>query len=857
MFLPLRSAVLFAALPVAVSFPAAIVKADSASDHFEKAHSYYEKWLRTAKAEELDSALNELSKARKARPKEPAIPQWIGFIKLKQGKFAEALPSFQETMRLSPDLPEPYINSGYANARLGRFAEAGAAYQQAIPVIRAYALKHAEGNQLRAQLRRVYYDLGETYFRQNRLPEALDAYRRAADLNTDRPKELTEKEAALYDDADRRQRGLDEARIQESIGAALEAQGNPADAAAAYERATLLEPANALFWQRQGMAYRALAAKSAPDSDAAKAAWKQAGQAFGKVAELAPADYASRELYAESLEEQGRSADALTQFDGAAKDRASAQQSAATPADTRYHDGLALAHSQRWADAEEQFMLAALAEPRNPAIFEWLGYVRLQQKTPDKYEAAISAYQTADQLRPHQAATHLALGRAYDAAHRSEEALTEFTAAAALDPKSALAQYNLGSLYNRREKYDEAADAFQRALTLAPGGANFDAAQAYAGLGYALHQIGTLGHPERLGEAAAAQERATQLNPALTASWTDLAYIYFDQAQDVENKIVAQKPPPADSPARISAAWNKAADALADIVKRAPETPQIHDVYGYALSKSRRAGDAISEFDRGLSLNEKPYEFLFALADALQTAKRYSAAEEVCRRAIAAYAKKKTGENTTLYGLLGQNQMKQEKYADAEATFATVIAQTPDDVNAYEARYTALHQLGRDSEAVAVLEDALRVNGGASLSSKQKPEIASIRRSLAYHLTLKGGAVNLRRAAELYRASLTEDRTFRLSAWQKAEAQNGLGNIEIQRKRYKEALPHLLRAVALNPQSDEAYNNLGVSYEGLDQLASAAANYRKALKINANNERAKANLSRYAALLKLRSAQSK
>ncbi len=848
--LPLRNAVMLAALPAVLLTAPMPVNADSAADHFEKAHSYYEKWLRDSKPEELDSALTEFAKARKASPKEPAILQWTGFIKLKQGKFAEALPYFQEAIRLSPDLPEPYINSGFSNAKLGRYPAAAAAYQKAIPVIKAYALKHTEGNKLRSQLRQTYYNLGEVYFKQNKLPEALDAYTRAADLNTDRPKELTPQEAALYGEADRRLRGLDEGRIQESLGGTLETQGNLSDAARAYERATLLEPNNARYWQRQGLAYRALAAKAAPDSDAAKGAWKQAGMAFGKAAELTPADYAGRELYAEALEEQGQSADALTQFERAAKDRAAAQQTAQTPSDTRYHDGLALAHSQRWSDAEEQFMLAAQAEPKNPAIYQWLGYVRLQQKTPDKYEAAVTAYKTADALKPDQAETHLALGRAYDALQRSEDAQTEFAAAAKLDPNSALAQYNLGSLYNRRQMHAEAAAAFQKALALDPNGKSYDAAQANAGLGYALHQLGVSGQTNLLDDAAAAQERAVKLNPALTSSWVDLAYIYFDQAQDVEIKVKGQKPLPANGPAQIKAAWDKAAAALAQVVEKAPETPKIRDVYAYALSKSNRGEDAITQFEKGVSLDEKSYEFLVTLAVDLDVAQRYSAAEDVYQRAIAAYAKKNQGENTDLLPLLGHVQMAQEKYAPAEATFAKVIAQRPEDVNAYVIRYAALQKLGRTNEAVAVLEDALKVNGGANLPAKERTERATVRRSLAYELTRKGGAGNLHRAAELYKASLTD-------APQSAEAYNGLGAIEIAMKRYKMALPYLLRAVRLDSKSAEAYNNLGVAYEGLDKLPLAANNYRRALTIDPKNARAKANLARYAAFMKLRSARSK
>ena len=851
MVLPLRSAVLIGALPLAVPAVMAVAHADSATDHFEKAHSYYEKWLRTAKAEELDSALTELAKAHKARPKEPAITQWIGFIKLKQGKFAEALPSFQETIRLSPDLPEPYINSGFAQARLGHYAEAGTIYRQAVPVIKAYAARHNENNQLRSQLRQVYYDMGEVYFKQNRLPEALDAYSRAADLNTDHPKELTPQETALYDDADRKLRGLDEARIQEGIGAILEAQGKPADAALAYGRATALEPNNALYWKRQGLAYRAAAAKETPDSDVAKTAWQQAGQAFGKVTALTPGDFATREYYAEALEEQGKDADALTQFAQAAADRAAARQAGATPADTRYHDGLALAHSQRWADAETQFQLAAQDEPKNADIFQWLGYVQLQQKTADKYDAAVTAYKTADALRPNQPQTHLALGRAYDAQGKTEDAQGEFLTAAKLDPKSALAQYNIGSVSLRRQQYAEAAAAFKQAFVLDATGQSFDAAQADAGLGYSLHQLGAGGQTELLSEAAAAQEAAVKLNPALNSSWVDLAYIYFDQAQQVEARVTTPPLPPG-SAAQIAAAWTKAANALADAIQREPENQQLHDVYGYALSRANRGEEAILQFDKGVSLEAKPYVFLYQLALALQTAKRYGAAEDVYQKTIVAYRKKNHSENTTLYALLGETQMKQGKYAEAEATYAAVIAQNPGDVNAYMIRYAALENLQRDDEAAAVLENALKVNGSAILPEKQKPERAAVRRSLAYHLTRKGGEDNLHRAAELYKASLTE-------APKNAEAYNGLGYIEIQRKRYKDALPYLRRAIALDPKSDEAYNNLGVAYEGLDKLDFAAESYRKALAIDPNNAKAKANLARYAALLKLklRAAQSK
>ncbi|GEM_PF-6673002 len=64
-----------------------------------------------------------------------------------------------------------------------------------------------------------------------------------------------------------------------------------------------------------------------------------------------------------------------------------------------------------------------------------------------------------------------------------------------------------------------------------------------------------------------------------------------------------------------------------------------------------------------------------------------------------------------------------------------------------------------------------------------------------------------------------------------------------QAKRYPEAIVASKAAIELNPNSADAYNNLGVSFAGLGRWAEAEASLRQALRINPNYELAKNNLA--------------
>ncbi|UCD77558.1 MAG: tetratricopeptide repeat protein [Desulfobacterales bacterium] len=76
----------------------------------------------------------------------------------------------------------------------------------------------------------------------------------------------------------------------------------------------------------------------------------------------------------------------------------------------------------------------------------------------------------------------------------------------------------------------------------------------------------------------------------------------------------------------------------------------------------------------------------------------------------------------------------------------------------------------------------------------------------------------------------------------KARPYLNLGEVLMNRKRYDEALPNLLKAIQLDPKSKETYHNLGFLYDNLGESDKAIEQYRKAIQIDPNFAKAYNNL---------------
>src|SRR5690349_8162878 len=112
-------------LAFAISVPA--LGQDDAVAHFDQAAKLY-------KAGKMDAALAEFELARAASPKDPLIYNWIGFIKLIQEKYSEAVAPLEQAVKLNPKYAEAYTNLGNAYQNSRRPDDAVNAFKKAIDI---------------------------------------------------------------------------------------------------------------------------------------------------------------------------------------------------------------------------------------------------------------------------------------------------------------------------------------------------------------------------------------------------------------------------------------------------------------------------------------------------------------------------------------------------------------------------------------------------------------------------------------------------------------------------------------------------------------------------------------------------
>jgi len=114
-----------------------------------------------------------------------------------------------------------------------------------------------------------------------------------------------------------------------------------------------------------------------------------------------------------------------------AKDRAVPGE--VTP-DSRYNEGIQLAKTEQWAEAEQAFREATTRRPQFPEAWNGLGHALKMQR---KYEQALKAYDEALRQRPDYPEAIEYLGEAYVGMGRTDDARTQLARLRPLDAKLA------------------------------------------------------------------------------------------------------------------------------------------------------------------------------------------------------------------------------------------------------------------------------------------------------------------------------------------------------------------------------------------------------------------------------------
>ncbi|MGB7147744.1 MAG: tetratricopeptide repeat protein, partial [Terriglobales bacterium] len=264
---------------------------------------------------------------------------------------------------------------------------------------------------------------------------------------------------------------------------------------------------------------------------------------------------------------------------------------------------------KKWLDeALANCQKAQQLDDRLPMVYVTLGKIH---SYTGNYDLALQESQRALQLDPRNADAIISLARSYESAGRIADAEAAYRKAIALRPDSWDGYNQLAGFLNDHQRYDEAVAQYRHAIELTPDNAalylNLGAVYssmgdkyypeaekmlrksieleptygAYANLGYLYNQ------EQKFTEAAAATEKALQMNDRNYVVWGNLA-IAYEGLKDKE---------------KTSKAWDREIDLLEQTVRDTPRDAIAQSNLGLLYAKKKLRDKAVSRIQSALALS--------------------------------------------------------------------------------------------------------------------------------------------------------------------------------------------------------------------------------------------------------------
>ena len=228
---------------------------------------------------------------------------------------------------------------------------------------------------------------------------------------------------------------------------------------------------------------------------------------------------------------------------------------------------------------------------------------------------------------------------------------------------------------------------------------------------------------------------------------------------------------------------------------------------GAALQADGRYDDAVTHYERAVTLRPEYAPAINNLGTALRAAGRLDEAVAAYERALAAHPDFPEAHYNLANALNDAGRGR-----EAVRHFEIALATLPGSADVHNNLGVALAGDGRLDDAIAQFREAVR----------SEPESAKAHRNLGESLLERGavddGVNELRRAAEL----APDDGQLRYD----------VGSALLEAGRPEEAAAELREAVQRLPQSAEARNNLGIALGTLNRFDEAIAQFRDALRLN-------------------------
>lgn len=240
----------------------------------------------------------------------------------------------------------------------------------------------------------------------------------------------------------------DDATVHYDLGYTYTALHKPAEAKSEYEKAVALNPKLAPAYQNLGITLLAI------DPAGAVAALQ-------KAAELSPADARTKWLLGTALEDSGKLAQAIDQFEAAEK-------LDAKDAEIQISLGQALLRAGRNKEAFAAFQDALALQPTGRALAEahlGLGRAAITEKQLDKGVSELAAYL---QMEPSDAEVRVDRASALVDLGKDDDALVELDRGSANGQEQLRALKLRSQIYWEKKRYDDALPVLQKAVALAP-----------------------------------------------------------------------------------------------------------------------------------------------------------------------------------------------------------------------------------------------------------------------------------------------------------------------------------------------------------------------------------------------------
>ncbi len=420
--------------------------------------------------------------------------------------------------------------------------------------------------------------------------------------------------------------------------------------------------------------------------------------------------------------------------------------------------------------AKQDIEAAVQSDPKNAAIYDTLGLIRLR-------------------------------------AHRYAQAAADLSQSLLLDDKRASAHLRRGEAYGALGRMKPALDDLERAVALSP-----HSAEAWTGLCQAQRLDGKLRDSQRSCDKALAAD--SQYGPAyLQRALTQLAARRFARViedADFAWQLGVRRPEALIAEAVADASTRRYREAHRAFLKALALDAYANSAYlGFAPGHPQ--GDdflsAIADLDAALKKDSSdPYSFVVR-ADALYSAAQFD-------KAVLEYTKAMEVDGTIADAYVGRGMAltAQDALDAAQQDYLRAIELAPNDP-VPRVRLSVVLTMRRNYKAAL---DQL------AAATKIAPDDAAalLRAGNAYYFQHK-----YPQALDEYRAAAKADPLD-------PDALNGLGLGEYALKHHEAAIDAFSRAIALNPRCDRYYRNRAAVWTSMQKYGNAAGDFRTASLVN-------------------------